>query len=138
MVDTRSPAQRRHIMQSVKSRNTKPEIVVRKALHGLGFRFRIHRADLPGKPDIVLPRWRVAVNVHGCFWHGHRCRYGRLPKSNIDFWKKKIRLNKERDRRVIMELRKLGWSSITIWQCQTKHADRLIQRLVTMLSRFVD
>jgi DNA mismatch endonuclease (patch repair protein) len=122
-------------MRSVGTRNTGPEIVVRKLLHRLGLRFRLHRQDLPGRPDIVLPRRRTAVFVHGCFWHGHRCSKGRLPKSRPDYWIPKIAGNKRRDRRNLNSLKKLGWRPIVVWQCETRDLLSLSQRLRSEFSR---
>lgn len=113
-------------MRAVKGKNTGPELVVRRALHAMGYRFRLHRRDLPGTPDIVLPSRRVAIFVHGCFWHGHRCRKGRLPKSNVAFWAEKIDRNKARDRAVRAKLRRQGWRAMTIWQCQTRDCTKLL------------
>jgi len=105
-------------MKSVGVRDTGPERTVRSALHRAGFRFRLHRRDLPGKPDIVLPSKRVAIFVHGCFWHGHGCAKGKLPKSRLEYWKPKISANAARDKRNVRELSKLGWRTLTVWQCE--------------------
>ena|ERR1051326_453090 len=129
-MDTRTPQQRRRIMQSVKSRDTGPELVVRRAAHGLGLRFRLHRCGLPGKPDLVLAKHRVAILVHGCFWHGHGCAKGRLPKSRVEFWGPKIERNRSRDASVIAQLENAGWRVLTVWQCETKDRDALKNRLV--------
>lgn len=107
-------------MASVGSKNTGPELVVRRALHKLGFRFRLHRKDLPGCPDLVFPKLKKIVFVHGCYWHGHRCDYGSLPKTRVSFWKAKIAGNRERDRRVRAQLKKLGWRTFIVWQCQLR------------------
>ena len=107
-------------MSRVKGRDTTPELIVRRMLHTEGYRFRLHRKDLPGKPDIVFPGRRKVVFVHGCFWHGHRCRKGRLPKSNKDFWRTKIGANRARDRRHLKGLAALGWKTLVIWQCKLK------------------
>lgn len=126
MVDTRTPEQRRRIMQSVGTRNTLPELVVRRAVHSLGFRFRLHRKDLPGTPDLVLPRLRKVIFVNGCFWHGHEgCKKGALPKSRAEYWEPKISRNIERDRQVRTLLRDSGWDVLTVWQCQTKDTQAL-------------
>lgn len=130
MVDTRSPAQRSKIMKSVGTRNTGPEIVVRKVLHALGYRFRLYRNDLPARPDIVLPGRRKVVLVHGCFWHGHGCAKGRLPKSRLDYWRPKIAENKKRDRRNVGKLRSLGWKVLVVWQCETKSPEKLRSKLL--------
>lgn len=119
-MDTRTPEQRRRIMQSVAQKNTGPEIVVRRIAHALGYRFRLHRKDLPGRPDLVFPGRRKVVFVHGCFWHGHGCPKGRLPKSRPEFWVPKIEGNKARDLRAEQALVDLGWETLTLWQCETK------------------
>jgi DNA mismatch endonuclease, patch repair protein len=114
-------ATRSGIMRAVKSGDTQPELRLRSLLHRLGFRFRLHRADLPGKPDLVLPRWGVCIFVHGCFWHGHGCARGkRVPKTNREYWVGKVGRNRARDRRVRRELEKLGWRVITVWECVLK------------------
>lgn len=121
-------------MSKVKDRNTKPEQVVRGLLHRLGYRFRLHRADLPGKPDIVLPRHHKVILVHGCFWHGHPgCRRSARPTTNTQFWDHKIEGNIERDTRTLNALREAGWQVLTVWECETK--DR--QALEAMLERFM-
>lgn len=134
MTDTRTPEQRRRIMQSVKSRNTGPEVMLRKLLHARGYRFRLHRADLPGSPDIVFPSRRSLIFVHGCFWHGHNCMKGRLPKSRRQFWRAKIDGNRKRDARVRRELRSLGWRIRYVWQCELKASPTLIPRLERFLN----
>lgn len=109
---------RSRMMASIRSKNSRPELVIRRYLHANGFRFRLHKRDLPGRPDLVLPRWKVVVFVHGCFWHGHAgCRYFRWPATRVDFWKKKISLNVERDRRAEDSLRTLGWRLAIVWEC---------------------
>lgn len=128
-MDTRTPEQRRRIMQSVKSENTKPELVVRRLLHGMGYRYRLHRKDLPGRPDIALISRRRAIFVHGCFWHGHDCRKGRLPKSRLDYWRPKLERNKERDEEKTKMLESLGWTVLVIWQCETGDLETLSSRL---------
>ena len=116
-------------MQAVKSKNTKPELVVRQLLHGMGYRYRLHRKDLPGKPDIALMSRRKAIFVHGCFWHGHDCPKGRLPKSRLEYWQPKVDKNKDRDRTKEEQLRSLGWSVLVVWQCQTLDLEVLAPRL---------
>jgi DNA mismatch endonuclease (patch repair protein) len=128
-MDRLEPAARRRLMQAVGTRDTGPEMAVRSLLHRMGCRFRLHRRDLPGTPDIVLPRHRCAVFVHGCFWHGHRCRWGRLPKSRLDYWAPKIEANRARDRRKRAELRAAGWRVLTIWQCELRRPERLADRI---------
>ena len=133
MADTRTPDQRRRIMQSVGVRDTGPERTVRSTLHKAGFRFRLHRRDLPGKPDIVLPAKRLAVFVHGCFWHGHGCAKGKLPKSRLDYWGPKIEANAARDRRNNKALSEMGWRSLTVWQCELgdpKFAEKLQRKVL--------
>lgn len=106
------------MMSAIRGRDTKPERIVRSGLHRLGFRFRLSAGDLPGQPDVVLPKWRTVVLVHGCFWHGHEgCRYFRLPATRAGFWEQKIRGNVERDRRTVMQLRDAGWRIAVVWEC---------------------
>lgn len=119
-MDTISKAARSELMARICSKNTKPELIVRSQLHRLGFRFRVHRKDLPGKPDIALPRHHKIILVHGCFWHGHSCSLGSKPKSNQDYWREKIRNNRLRDRRVKRELIKQGWTVLEIWECEIR------------------
>ncbi|MGO9319063.1 MAG: very short patch repair endonuclease [Terracidiphilus sp.] len=111
-------AKRSAMMSRIRSKDTKPEILVRKALHRLGFRFRLHVQHLPGRPDIVLPKYRIIIQVKGCFWHGHTCRDGRLPKSNRDYWVPKLLRNRERDITNERRLRRVGWSVRTLWECR--------------------
>ena len=122
-------------MQSVKSKDTGPELVVRRLLHGMGYRYRLHRKDLPGRPDIVLGPRRKVIFVHGCFWHGHGCRKGRLPKSRLDYWQPKVEKNRERDKTKEEQLRSLGWSVLTIWQCETNELDALAARLQDFVAK---
>lgn len=117
MVDVLTPEQRRLNMSRIKATNTKPELFVRKALHALGYRFRLHRCDLPGCPDIVLPKYRVVIFVHGCFWHGHECPMFKLPTTRAAFWQKKIDQNQRRDKRVQAELIRSHWRVLTVWEC---------------------
>lgn len=117
-------------MRAVRSENTGPERTLRSLLHGLGFRFRLHRVDLPGKPDLVLPKWRACVFVHGCFWHGHDCARGsRVPKANRQYWLAKVERNRARDGRVRRDLKRLGWRVITIWECKIADAAKSPARL---------
>lgn len=135
MPDNRTPQQRSEIMRAVGCKNTAPERLVRSMLHGLGYRFSLHRRDLPGTPDIILPARRSVVFVHGCFWHGHTCPRGNTPSSNVDFWRRKIAGNRERDGRVQKQLRKDGWKVLTVWECETQSERRLEQRLRRFLER---
>jgi DNA mismatch endonuclease (patch repair protein) len=116
-------------MAAVRSGNTKPEFIVRRLLHSLGLRFRLHQAALPGSPDIVLKRHGAVVLVHGCFWHGHNCPRGKVPSSRPEFWLPKLAGNRRRDERQLKELRMLGWRVLTIWECETKDEAKLLRRL---------
>ncbi len=122
--DVFTKEKRSEVMRAVKGRDTKPEVALRKKLHALGFRYRLNVKDLPGKPDLVFPKHKTVVFVHGCFWHGHRCKRGnRQPKQNADYWKEKIARNKARDKKNAKELEKLGWRVITVWECELKDLD---------------
>lgn len=123
MADTLSKERRSALMKRVKQKHTDPELIVRKALHKRGLRYNIGDRKLPGRPDLSFPRFRAAVFVHGCFWHGHDCRAGRLPTTNTDFWMPKIKGNRKRDARKEEALRELGWRVFTLWQCQLRGAD---------------
>lgn len=125
MTDTLTGEQRSQRMAAVRQRDTKPEQEVRSLLHRAGFRFRLTDRRLPGSPDIVLRRWRVAVFVNGCFWHGHDCHLYRLPATRTEFWRAKTVANVKRDERVVSELRAAGWRIITVWQCALKGRTRL-------------
>ncbi|GBQ98129.1 DNA G:T-mismatch repair endonuclease [Acetobacter nitrogenifigens DSM 23921 = NBRC 105050] len=128
-------ANRSRIMRAVKSANTAPELAVRRLLFSLGYRYRLHRKDLPGSPDIVFAGRRKVIFVHGCFWHGHDCKRGaRAPKTNAEYWRSKITRNIERDRRNAAALRDQGWRSLTLWECEI--GDR--EKLVTMLRDFLE
>jgi len=133
MADTRTSDQRRKIMQSVGTKDTGPELIVRRKLYALGYRFRLHRKDLPGKPDIVLPGRKKIIFVHGCFWHGHACRKGQLPKSKLEYWGPKISANVARDRQRLAELKVLGWSTLVLWQCEIAQPDLLERKLIRFL-----
>lgn len=126
MIEVLPSEQRSARMAAVRQRDTKPERMVRSLLHRAGFRFRLTDRRLPGSPDIVLPRWRVAVFVNGCFWHGHDCHLYRLPATRTEFWRAKAIANVERDERVVRELHSGGWRTITVWQCALKGKTRLI------------
>ena len=133
MSDIYSKQKRSDIMSRISGKETKPEILVRKFLFANGFRYRKNVKDLPGKPDIVLPKYKTVIFIHGCFWHGHTCKRGILPETNIEFWKTKIGGNIERDKRDITELEKRGWNIIVIWQCEIKNAELQKERLIKLL-----
>jgi DNA mismatch endonuclease (patch repair protein) len=123
-------------MRLIKGKNTRPEIRVRQLLHALGYRFRLHRKDLPGTPDITLPRWKSVIFVHGCFWHAHPdCKRSAMPKTNVDFWEEKLKGNITRDAKSIEQLRQLGYRCLVIWECETKNLDVLADRLKAFLPR---
>lgn len=135
MADVYDTETRKRVMRAVHSENTKPEKLVRSLLHRLGFRFRLHCKKLPGAPDIVLPSRRIAIFVHGCFWHGHDCtRGGRIPKSNTEYWIDKREKNRLRDRRVITELTDCGWRSVVVWECETNDLEGLSVVLLKALT----
>ncbi len=130
MVDVLTSRQRSYCMSRIRGKDTAPETVVRRAAFALGYRFRLHSRDLPGTPDLVFPSRRRVIFVHGCFWHGHRCRYGRhLPKTNTDFWAAKRSANNRRDRRAKRALWAEGWKVLTIWGCQLRDDSRLRERI---------
>ncbi len=138
MADTLTSEQRSANMSAVRGKNTAPELLLRSMLHRMGYRFRLHRRDLPGTPDIVFPARRGVVFVHGCFWHGHTCARGVVPSSNVDFWQTKIAKNRERDARAQRRLQKEGWKVLIIWECEMKNRDRLAKRLCRFLDRCAD
>lgn len=122
-------------MAAIRSKDTKPEIMVRRVLREMGLRYRLHRKDLPVKPDIVLPARSFVIFVHGCFFHKHKCRFGRvMPRTNIEFWETKRSGNVARDKRNARTLRKLGWNVGIVWECQTKHAEKLQRHISKLLS----
>ncbi len=134
MADIVDAKRRSRIMSRIRGRDTTPELVVRRMAHRLGFRFRLHRKDLPGRPDIVFPRFRAAVFVHGCFWHRHNgCRFAYTPKSRVAFWNEKFKKNIAHDRRSEEALRNLGWRVLVIWECETQNETALKKCLVDHL-----
>ena len=136
MADHVSEKKRSYIMSRVPSKNSRPEMAVRKALHERGLRYRLHRKDLPGTPDIVFPKQQVAIFVHGCFWHGHDgCAKSRLPTTRREYWAAKIGRNRERDWQAIATLNRLGWETEVIWQCEVKKTPRLIEFADTFVTR---
>ena len=134
MTDRLSPEVRSSVMRQVKQKNTAPEKLVRSILHRLGYRFRIHRKDLPGTPDIVFPSRRLVIFVHGCFWHGHACRRGRAPASNREYWGPKIEGNRDRDARTVAALQAAGWHVAVLWECELGDQVALALRLSSLLS----
>lgn len=123
-------------MSHISGKNTKPEILVRSLLHRMGYRFRIHKKDLPGRPDICLPKHKKVIFVHGCFWHGHEnCPKSKRPTTNVEFWNKKIDGNIERDKENIKKLRRLGWQTLMIWTCEIKNQEELKNKLISFIER---
>ena len=125
-------------MSHIRGKDTKPEVLVRRFLFAHGFRFRLHRKDLPGKPDIVLSKYKTVIFINGCFWHGHQdCKYSTIPETNREFWENKIKGNIQRDKETYSQLAELGWNVIEIWQCQLKPKtkDRTLQNLITELKK---
>lgn len=137
MADVHTPEVRSFNMSMIKGRDTKPEIIVRKFLHSQGFRFRLYKKDLPGKPDIVLSKYKTVIFVNGCFWHGHKnCKHFVIPKTRTEWWLNKIERNKKVDKRNNLKLRKLGWKIIIIWECQLKpqKIERSLNKLLLKLN----
>lgn len=133
-MDVVDRATRSRMMSGIQGKNTRPEIIVRKFLHACGYRFRLHRKDLPGRPDIVLPRFKTCIFIHGCFWHHHKdCKYASLPKTRADFWAEKLQGNVERDRRAQEALIDAGWRVLTIWECELKKPDAAFAELISYL-----
>ncbi|MDE0150585.1 MAG: DNA mismatch endonuclease Vsr [Rhodospirillaceae bacterium] len=124
MADTVDPITRSRMMASVRSRDTGPEVAIRKALHRRGFRYRTNDPKLPGRPDIVFPKYRAAVLIHGCFWHGHDCSLFRLPATRREFWAKKLQQNRERDEKVRLALSETGWRCLTVWECALRGPEK--------------
>lgn len=133
-MDRVTEATRSRIMAAVHTKNTSAEKTVRSIVYGMGYRYTLNRRELPGSPDLVFKGRRKVIFVHGCFWHGHSCKYGRLPKSKLDYWQPKIQANRNRDRMQSRRLRKAGWSLMVIWQCQLKGREELEARI----RRFLD
>jgi DNA mismatch endonuclease, patch repair protein len=136
MADVFTPEQRSAVMRAVKSRDTQPELRVRRAAHTLGFRFRLNRSDLPGKPDLVFPSRRIAMFVHGCFWHGHDCPRGaRKPATNAVYWRTKIARNRARDEVSELALKEAGWRAVIIWECETRDPALLAKLIEKRIGR---
>ena len=127
--------QRSRNMSAIKSKNTKPEIKVRKVLHSMGYRFRLHSKNLPGSPDIVLPKYKTVIFVHGCFWHRHEnCKYASTPKTRKEFWNKKFTENKKRDSEIQEKIKILDWRSVVIWECETKNIENLRDKIIDVFN----
>lgn len=125
MTDVVSASKRSEMMSGIRGKDTKPELMVRKALFGMGYRFRLHRKDLPGRPDIVLPGRRIAIFVHGCFWHAHPdCRFAKTPATRTGFWAVKLQQNRDRDARDLALLRDAGWRTLVVWECALRDRSR--------------
>lgn len=136
MIDTLTKEERSERMSRIRSRDTGPELVVRRIVHGMGYRYRLHRSDMPGKPDLVFGPRRKVIFVHGCFWHRHEdCRLARLPKSRLEFWQPKLEANRIRDERNRYELTRKDWGVLVIWECEIKEESRLRQRIREFLGR---
>ena len=136
MADVLTPEQRSYNMSRIRSRDTRPEMIVRSLVHQLGYRYRLHRGDLPGKPDLVFVRYKKIIDVYGCFFHMHNCKYGTVtPVTNAEFWQKKRTSNVERDQRNRMILRRYGWRVMIVWECETKDLQRLQKKLITFLDK---
>ena len=134
MVDVLTPEQRSKCMSHIRGGNTKPELAARKIVHEMGFRYRLHRKDLPGKPDLVFPRLKKIILVHGCFWHMHSCKYGKVkPATNVNFWENKRQSTRKRDIKNRKDLRNLGWDVLVIWECWTKDEEKLKKRVLDFL-----
>lgn len=137
MADKLTSERRSENMRRIRSGGMKPEMIVRRLVHGMGYRYRLHRRDLPGKPDLVFGPKQKVIFVHGCFWHGHElrtCLDGRVPKSNTGYWGPKLARNKQRDAAQLLELKRLGWRALVIWECETADAGKIVQRV----KRFLD
>lgn len=133
-MDKLSPERRSANMARIRSQNTSPELILRKLIHGLGYRFRLHRNDLPGKPDLVFPSRKEVIFVHGCFWHQHReCREGRMPGSRLEYWGPKLRRNRERDALAQSSLKKQGWRYLVVWECELKNITAVLKRVKRFL-----
>ncbi|WP_459720892.1 very short patch repair endonuclease [Sideroxyarcus sp. TK5] len=133
-MDKLSPTERSRVMSAVRGKDTTPELIVRRLLHSMGFRFRLHRKDLPGKPDIVLPKYHACIFVHGCFWHQHpRCKRASRPTSHTVFWNAKLQGNADRDKKNYRALKRLGWRVMVIWECQTKNPRTLQDKIFHFL-----
>ncbi|MGV2184049.1 very short patch repair endonuclease [Rhizobium rhizogenes] len=137
-MDVLTPQQRKHNMSRIRGRDTKPEMLLRRHIHAAGLRFRLHASSLPGRPDLVFPRYQAAILVHGCFWHGHDCPLFKLPSTRPEFWSAKISGNRDRDRRTIAALHKSGWRVMVVWECSLKGPARMpLAEVIDLCSTFV-
>lgn len=135
MTDKLSPGRRSENMRRIPSKDTKPEMLVRRLLHARGYRYKLHVPDLPGRPDLVFPKLRKVILVHGCFWHLHKaCEEGRIPNSRREYWEPKLLRNVDRDRKHLVSLRRLGWKSLVVWECEMKDSERTGKRLIRFLN----
>lgn len=135
MADVHTKEQRSFNMSRIRNKNTRPEIFVRSIVHRMGYRYALHRKDLPGHPDMVLTKHHKIIFVHGCFWHMHKCRYGKVkPATNVNFWKTKREGNVVRDKRNLLKLRKNGWKVLVVWECQTRNSEHLFDKLSKFLN----
>lgn len=121
------------MMAGIRGKNTKPEMIIRTGLHRRGFRFLVHDKRLPGKPDLVFPKWRSAIFVNGCFWHGHECHLFKLPSTRTEFWRDKISANKRRDQTTLVDIEAMGWRALSVWECEIKNRPK--EEIETVLSR---
>lgn len=136
MADTLDPTERSERMSRVRNRDTKPELVVRRLIFGLGYRYRLHPKGIPGRPDLAFKSRKKAIFVHGCFWHQHpdpECKLARMPKSRLEFWRPKLTNNRQRDEANIKKLKEMGWSALEIWECELKDLDRVSERVQQFL-----
>ena len=136
MIDTLTPKERSERMSRIRGKDTKPEMIVRRLAHGMGYRYRLHYRNLPGIPDLVFPRLKKVLFIHGCFWHRHpdpQCKLARLPKSRLDFWKPKLEANRQRDIANQIKTRDLGWKVLVVWECEIRDKEQLENKLVKFL-----
>ena len=139
MADIVDKATRSRMMSGIRGKNTRPELFIRKALHKKGFRYKLHDKRLPGKPDLVFPRYRAVILVHGCFWHGHDCSLFKWPSTREEFWQAKIRRNREKDLEVLADLESSGWRVLVVWECAIKGRGKLVEtELLDSLERWLD
>lgn len=136
MVDRVTTAQRSNLMGRIKSKNTRPEVIVRKTVYSIGFRYRLNVKDLPGKPDLVFRPLKKAIFVHGCFWHQHQgCEHCHIPKSNLAYWEAKLQKTVQRDANTINQLESIGWSVMVVWECEVKYVEAFKKKLISFLCR---